>query len=321
MKSKNVLKSLQLKKRLEEGKNYLNDSRCSWKSDLLNLRNSVEIFQASQTKKKLVKEKMYEQLAELMTKLQVKNNTQDDKENFWRKLGGNGLDLSSNCSESTLSQTLIKTVDSIKERLRSMPIVSESNTLMAVEERIELSIDTNIEFSDEQVSDSSSQEPESPARLTDRPPKEIYFYSQSSEYSKDAHSEAIVESSRKSHISNHSLSQCKSVRSESNTSRGQVNNLTTEQVNLTLQPSPEKPAGAKARAEAEIDDTIINPMCDQSQILSTIAIPTQGDPLNNTAKGALYLISEGEIMIRTQEIRVKSKNWKSWLCPCIFKKF
>ena len=319
MKSKNVLKSLQLKKRFEEGRNYLNDSRCSWKSEILNLRNSVEIFQVSQTKKKLIKEKLYEQLVELMTKLESKNNSQEDKENFWKKLGENGLELSSNCSESTLNQTLIKTVDSIKERLRNMPIASESNTLMAVEERIELSIDTNIEFSDDQVSDSTSQEPESPARLTDRPHKEKYFYSQSSERSKIAHSESIVESSRKSHVSNHSISQCKSFRSESNTNRGQANNLTTEQVNLSLKSSPEKQG--KTRQEAEMDDTIINPNCDQSQILSTIAIPTQGDPLNNTSKGAAYLISEGEVMIRTQEIQVKSKNWKSWLCPCIFRKF
>lgn len=318
-KSKNALKSLQLKKQLEDRMKYLNDSKCTWKSDLMNLRNSVEIFQVSEVKKKMFKERVYEQLVELIARLQVNNDNQADKENYWKRVAGVGLDLSSNCSESTLNQTLIKTVDSIKERLKNMSSVSESNTLMAVEERIELSIDTNLDFSDEQVSSCSSQDPKSPTQLTDRLQKAKYFYTQSSDSNRTPDRRSNIDSSRKSSVSNHSLGQCESVRSEIPTKRSQANNLATEQVNISLQPSPEKQP--KTAYENEMNDTIINLAYDQNQILSTIAIPTQGDPLNNTSKGASYLISEGESMERTQEIKVKSKNWKTWLCPCIFKKF
>ena len=155
LKSKNVLKSLALKKRLQESKTILSDSRIVWKSELLNLKNSSEIFQATQSRKQLIREKIFEELIKTVSSIDLSHLGLSDKENLSTQVLTEGIfDSSCICSESTLNQTMARTMDSIKEKVKNLCASSNANNLTAVDEKIEISIETNPNFNIERIGSS-----------------------------------------------------------------------------------------------------------------------------------------------------------------------
>lgn len=144
LKSKKALKSLALKKRLQESNTILSDSRIIWKSELLNLKNSSEIFQATQSRKQLIREKIFEELIKTVSSINLSHLGLTEKENISTQVFTDGiLDSSCNCSESTLNQTMARTMDSIKEKVKNLCGSSFAKNLTAVDEKIEISIETN----------------------------------------------------------------------------------------------------------------------------------------------------------------------------------
>jgi hypothetical protein len=342
LKSKNALRSLQLKKRFEEASCYLSEIRLSWKSESLNLKNSIEIFQVNQLKKRLAKEKTFEEILRLMSFFSLSD--EHEKENLYKNNSYQQLESTCNWSESTLNQTLMKTVDSIKEKLKNYSSFSEGNTLTAVEEKIEMSFDTNMEFSDEtseepRVTQSDerlekTEKSEKIEKVQESPRKSPVDKKLKNSEIKDNFTSSIhldekilpspfklewspfnEKSSRTAKaesLENDSPNQLKSSR---NSQKNHLKYLITEGLSVSARDfeAPKSPS--------QDEDTIIGLICDPSQIMTTLAIPTQGEGLNSSQKGSSYLISDSEALEKTQEIEVKRKTWKSWLCPCIFKTF
>lgn len=156
-KSKQALKSLMLKRQLEDLKNQLQDSKITWSAELQNLHNSHEQYNTSQLKKKYLKEKLFNELYSLITLAQREfslegtlNSTTTNKdiprnlENTTEYLDYYNKTTSTN--QSTLD--FIKTIDSIKEKLRNFSSsYQRPDFLCEVEEKIEFSCDTQINIS------------------------------------------------------------------------------------------------------------------------------------------------------------------------------
>ncbi|OMJ95160.1 hypothetical protein SteCoe_1534 [Stentor coeruleus] len=156
-KSKQVLKSLMLKRQLEDSKNQLQDSKITWSAELQNLHNSHEQYNTSQLKKKYLKEKLFNELYSLIALAQREfslewtlnspTNIKDIQSNLENST--ENLDYY-NKTDSTNQSTLafIKNIDSIKEKIKNFTSsYQKPDFLNEVEEKIEVSCDTQINIS------------------------------------------------------------------------------------------------------------------------------------------------------------------------------
>lgn len=289
-KSKNVLKTLALKKKLKDSVDILSDSRIVWKSEMLNLKNAAEIFNVTQSKKELIREKLFDELIRNVSGINLAHLGMPEKENLYNlKITESILDSSCNCSESTLNQTMTRTIDSIKEKVKNLQGNSSTNNLTAVDEKIEISIDSNLKFA------TSS--------------------SNSSLKSENFRSEIEDDSSLNSIPSD--LISLKSYESSSN------------QIKISKSPEPathrsyksiksSKSISKNQSEKEEIDDTMIGLIENTGMQMTNVGV-TMPDNIGTLEKGAVYVISESDNGEKTQEVQVSKRSWRVWLCPCIFK--
>ena len=158
VKSREGIKSLVFKKRLEEAKKNLQESKIVWTSELQNIYNSMEHYKTTQLQKKYSHEKKIEELMSILSPNAIFSTIMENSYNMNEisqklKFTDENSTLESiftSCT-SPLNITIIKNIENIREKIKNFinpyEKVHNFEGLSSVDENIEISFDANVNYS------------------------------------------------------------------------------------------------------------------------------------------------------------------------------